>query len=331
MPKHLNLFYEQPSQRDRRFPFDRYLQKFKVFLRRGNSPWGQMRLFLNLCDGLKKISVPYMVNNYEYIKRHPEEIACIVGKQTVLNKLQWKNPILYGPNVYDHPSDDPDLLQRLPIKQILVPSEWYRQMCEPAWGELVTVWASGIDTDKWTTPEPHVEKDIDFLIYDKVLWEYEQRELDLVQPIRAALAARGLKFAEIRYDYYREDQFHSLLKRSRAMIFLSAHESLGFARLQAHSCAVPVLAWDPGGYWPDPDYYPHKVQFAPVSSVPYWDDRCGVRFQTIHEFSSKLTEFLDRLRSESFAPRDFVMEHFTLEKKARAYLEIVQNLEHSLT
>jgi glycosyltransferase involved in cell wall biosynthesis len=330
MLKHLNLFYEQPPHRDRRFRFDRYLQRFKVFLRRGTSPWGQMRVFLNLCNGLKKIPVPYMVNNYEYIKRHPEEIACIVGKETVLNKLNWKNPILYGPNIYDHPIDDPDLLQRLPIKQILVPSEWYRQMCEQAWGELVTVWTSGVDTDKWM-PQPRAEKDIDFLIYNKVFWDYEQRELDLVQPIRTALTARGLKVAEIRYDYYREHYFRSLLKRSRAMIFLSAHESFGFARMQAHSCDLPVLAWDPGGFWPDPEYYPHKVQFAPVSSVPYWDDRCGVRFRTIDEFPGKLTEFLDKLRSESFAPREFVMEDFTLEKKAREYLETVQKLEHSLT
>ena len=323
MPKRLNLFYEQPTELDRR--------RLEVFLQRRTSPWqatGQMRFFMNLCAGLDEIGTPYSVNDYEYIEGHPDEVASIIGKEMVLNKLRWKNPILYGPNVYDHPSDDPNLLQRLPIRRILVSAEWYRRMCEPAWGDLLTVWASGIETERWS-PEPDAARDIDLLLYDKVLWDYGQREKDLIGPIRAELAARGLRTAEVRYDYYREEDYRSLLRRSRAMIFLSAHESFGFARLHAQSCDVPVLAWDPGGFWPDPNYFPHKVRFAPVTSVPDWDGRCGVKFRTAGEFAEKLDEFLGALRRGEFAPRDFVMEHFTLRKKAREYVEIVESVEAS--
>ena len=325
----LNLFYEQSPKRDRRFPFDRYYQYLKLYLRRGFSPCGQTRVFLNLRHGLKLVGVPFRVNDYAYARRHPGELVCILGKENVLNKVAWENPIMYGPNVYDHPTDDPTLLERLPIRRILVPSEWYPRMCEPYWGDLLTEWPVGIDTRRWS-PAPAREKDVDVLVYNKVLWDYEERERDLLEPIRADLAARGLRTAEIRYDYYREGRFHALLKRCRALLFLSAHESQGIARLQAQACGLPVLAWDPGGYWPDPNYYPHKVKFAPVTSVPHWDGRCGVRFRSYEEFPAALDEFLPKLDAGEFAPREFVLESLTLEKCALRFAEIAEEVRAAL-
>jgi glycosyltransferase involved in cell wall biosynthesis len=114
------------------------------------------------------------------------------------------------------------------------------------------------------------------------------------------------------------------------MIFLSEHETQGLARLQAHSCDVPVLAWDKGGFWENPAYFPHKVCFSPVSSVPDWDARCGVKFKNIEEFPARLEEFLNLLAEGSFAPREYILENFTLEKCAGEYLKIVREVQESL-
>jgi hypothetical protein len=53
-------------------------------------------------------------------------------------------------------------------------------------------------------------------------------------------------FAEIRYGFYREEEFWDLLGRSRTMIFLCASETQGIAYQQVLSCGVPILAWDRG-------------------------------------------------------------------------------------
>jgi hypothetical protein len=328
--KPLNLFYEEPEG-DRWLPLDRYPRRMIRRIVRGKPRiGGQKRVFLNLCAGLDRIGIPYRVNNYRYIKQHPKEVACIIGKPHVLDKIEWKNPILFGASIFSHPSDDPELLKRLPIHNVLVPGEWMRKMYEPYYGDKVLAWPVGIDTDTWT-PVPPVRKDVDILLYDKVRWEHNHYEQELITPIKSCLERQGLKIVVIRYGFYKEEEFQSLLNRSKAMIFLCEHETQGLAYQQALSCRVPILAWDRGEFWQDPSYFPHKVKFAPVSSVPYWDKRCGVKFKDMGEFPTKLEEFLDKLNSQQFAPRDYILENLTLKKCAHHYLEILEKVQESVT
>jgi hypothetical protein len=321
----LNLFYEELDT-DRMLPFDRYPRRVVRRVLRGKSrPGGQARVFLNLRAGLDRLGVTYRVNDYRHVRRYPDEVVGIIGKPHVLNKTAWANPILFGAAVYSHPSDAPDLLSRLPIGKILVPGEWMRQMCEPIWGGKVSIWPVGIDTCKWS-PSPRGAKDIDVLLYDKVMWDRENSERHLIEPVINQLKNIGLRFTTLRYGSYREEDFHSLLSRSRMMIFLCEHETQGIAYQQSLSCDVPILAWDRGGYWQDPAYYPHKVKFSPVSSVPYWDERCGVKFTGISDFGEKLREFLDRHACQEFSPRGYILENLTLEKCAAHYVRFYKEL-----
>lgn len=287
-----------------------------------------MRVFLNLRAGLDLLHVQYRVNDYRYIKKHPKEIACIIGKPHVLDRIEWKNPIIFGAAVYSHPSDDPDLLNRLPIRKILVPGEWMRKMCEPAWLDKVITWPVGIDTEKWLPT--NTNKKIDILLYDKVRWERGYYEKELIEPIKRTLKAHGLHVTVIRYGYYKEKDYHTLLRDSKAMIFLCEHETQGIAYQQALSCGVPILAWDRGGFWQDPQYYPLRVKYEPVSSVPYWDDRCGTKFKDLSEFPRMLEKFLNRLHGGQFAPRDYILENLTLEKCARQYVEVVEKVRKEI-
>jgi hypothetical protein len=320
MSEAINLFYEEPDP-DRLIAFDRYPRRWIRRLIRGpHRPRGQMRVFLNLCRGLDKLGVSYRVNDYRHAMRNPEEVVGIIGKPFVLDKVKWKNPIVFGASIFSHPLSDPHLLERLPVKKVLVPGEWMRQMCEPYYGEKVKSWPVGIDTQYWA-PDPVTPKIHDFLIYDKVLWEHDRYEKELIEPIRSALTARNLSFSEIRYGSYQEKDFHQLLKRSKAMIFLCEHETQGIAYQQALAMGVPILAWDCGGYWKDPEFYPEKVKYRPVSSVPYWDERCGVKFTRLEEFGERLDQFTAQLTQQAFSPRIYIRENLTLEKCAKVYLE----------
>ena len=282
-------------------------------------------MFLNLCAGLDRIGVKYRVNDYRHAKRNPSELACIVGKPCVLDRLEWKSPILFGAAIYSHPIDDPTLFERLPVKRVLVPGPWMKKMWDPYWGAAVDSWPVGIDTDKWQSSE-FEHKAIDVLLYDKVRWEHDKYEVSLIDPIRAALRKYGHSFTEVRYGSYREEEFLNALQECRTMVFLCEHETQGIAYQQALSCGVPILAWDRGGYWRDPAYYPHKVKFSPATSVPYWDERCGRKFKDGDDFVVEWLQFWDEFQLRRLKPRDYIMENLTLEKSAHQYVNFVKKV-----
>lgn len=315
----LNLFFEDKD--DRWFPGDRHLRRMARRMLLGEPRMsGQLRVFLNLCAGLDRLGIRYRVNDYRYAAQHPEELACIIGRTFLLDKFAWRNPILLGVAAYNHPLDDPDLFKRLPVKKFLVPGPWYAEMYRPYWPET-EAWPTGIDTDLWAPAGP-AAKTVDVLIYDKIHWDREQRVSDLLVPVRERLARDGRSFIELRYGSYREEEFQAALARSRAMIFLCQNESQGIAYQQALSSGVPIFAWDPGGPWRDPDYYPHRVQFGPVSSVPYWDDRCGLKFRDRDRFEAGWDAFWAGCIEAKFDPRGYVLDNLTLEQRALQYYEI---------
>ena len=289
---------------------------------------GQQRVFLNLCLGLDLLGIPYRTNDFRYARAHPREAVGIIGKPHVLYEMDWQNPILFGASVYSHPASDPDLLKRRPVKKILVPGEWMRRMWEPQFGPAVESWPVGIDTAAWTsaTALPTPERQ-DILLYDKIRWKHDEHEASLIGPVRNALKKRGLPVSEIRYGFYREADFRARLDRCRAMIFLCEHETQGLAYQQALACGVPILAWDDEGMWRDPEFYPERVRFGPISSVPYWDARCGVKFRGPEELDAQLDEFLARLDRKEFAPRDYIVENLTLEACSRRYVEHYRQVE----
>jgi glycosyltransferase involved in cell wall biosynthesis len=319
----LNLFYAEPDG-DRWLPFDRFPRRLVRRIVRGKRrPGGQERVFLNLKAGLDRLGVQYRENDYRHARRHSQELCCVLGKRHVLDDEPWRNPLVVGPCMHDHPLDDPDLIKRRDVRRILVPGPWMREMCRPAWGDLVQSWPVGIDTERWQ-PQPGGPKSIDVLLYRKIRWDHARRETELVEPIRRELARHNLHVSELIYGRYDPEEFRRRLQASRAMVFVCEHETQGIAYQEALACGVPLLAWDHAGEWLDPNFHPHRVRFAPISSVPYFDPRCGLKFRDAAEFAAKLPDFLSRVRTGAFAPRDYILENLTLEKCAAQFIEIVR-------
>jgi len=325
--KPLNLFYEEPDP-DRWFKYDRYLRRVIRRIVRGKQrPGGVMTIAINLMKGLDEIGMTYRFNDYQYIKKHPEEMACIIGKPHLLFERTWANPIILGAGIYSHPVDYPDLFERHPnVKRFLVPGEWMRKMCEPFYGDKVKAWPVGIDTDEWHPFDG--DKTLDFLIYDKVRWEHPLYQKELIDPLTKTLDEAGLAYQFIKYGSYTHPELIGKLRTSKAVIFLCEHETQGLAYQQILASNTPILAWDRGGYWQDPDYYPHKVKYQPVSSVPYWDECCGVKFTGAADFKEKLGVFLSGL--SAFRPRAYIMENLTLEKCAEKYLQLYREAEKEI-
>jgi len=63
-----------------------------------------------------------------------------------------------------------------------------------------------------------------------------------------------------------------------------------------------------------------------VSSVPYWDERCGARFPDIAGFEAGWADFWAGCAAGAFDPRGFVLDNLTLEQRALQYYQIAQSI-----
>lgn len=317
----LFLFYEEPDP-DRWIRGDRHLRRLVRRIVRGpHKPGGVMRWYLNLRAGLDRLGVKYRVNDYSGLRRTPGAVAHVVGKPHVVDLIPPGHPIVYGPGIAAHPFES-DFWERADIALMLISCEWFKAMYDRDLPRPLrtTVWPAGVETDLWLPPVTPPSAKI--LVYDKIRWRRDEYEPGLLTPIFARLRAEGREFVHLRYGHYDEDGFRRLLGEVSAMIFLCEHETQGFAYLQALSCGVPIFAWDRGGMWQDPSLYPQRVQFGPVTSVPYFDETCGARFADEAGFQAGFGSFLSKADSRAYRPRDYVVKNFDLARQAQAYLDL---------
>jgi glycosyltransferase involved in cell wall biosynthesis len=116
------------------------------------------------------------------------------------------------------------------------------------------------------------------------------------------------------------------------MVVVDAHESQGYALQEAMSCGVPLLVWDVQSMYQEFNgnrqvYQDNGYQLL-ATSVPYWDERCGIRVENKED----LTAALDRMQESwgSFRPREFVVETLSDIVCMRRWLDYF-NIEHTCT
>lgn len=313
------LYYRTAPERHRWLPGDQLIRPLVRRLIRGKPRVsGLDKVFLNLCRGLDRLGVHYEINPPFDGLRENDHVGVLGRGHHALQGYDRSNPIIAGIGLMSHPSEWPTLCQDYPVLRYLQHSDWTNNIYKPFYGDCCAIWPVGIDTGAWKPVG--TGKDLDFLIYDKVHWERPRREAELIQPVRNALSQRGLSFAELRYGRYDEPEYRRLLARSKAMIFLTEHESQGLAYQECLSCDVPILAWDQGWYL-DPNRERWGMPQTPATSVPYFDSRCGETFRGAEEYEARLERFLERLRLREFRPRDYVLENLTLERCSGRFLE----------
>lgn len=319
----IHLIYKNPPETDRWVPGDRWVRPLVRRLVRGpRVPSGIDKVFLNLAAGLRELGVPFRVNARWRDIQPGDQVGVLGRDRACLAGYDRPNPIVAGVALMTHPSEWPTLCEDYPVALYVQHCEWAINLYRPFYGaKRCAIWPVGIDTAAWS-PAPAAGKTTDFLLYDKVRWEHDRYERELIEPVRTSLRAAGCSFEEIRYGHYRPGHYAAALGRCRALLFLCEHESQGLAYQEAMSAGLQVLAWDPGE-WLDPARFAWGTPHVPATSVPYFDSRCGERFRDKAAFPGALALFLERLRSGAYTPRDYMLENLTLATSARRYLALL--------
>ncbi|MDB5123001.1 MAG: hypothetical protein JWP94_1130 [Mucilaginibacter sp.] len=318
----IHLYFRSIPPKDRFFKGDGYLISIIKTLISYNKVSGIKKVFINLCKGFDLLKIEYDVNlPFEKIGAGDAVVVLGNGKYALQGYRQL-NPVIAGIGLMTHPSEWPGLFDEYPVAKYLQHSRWAMNIYIPYYGvDKCELWAAGIDTTRWA-PAKHSRKKVDVLVYNKIMWDKQVTNKMLKQPVLNTLEEMGLSYTEITYGEYNEAEYSKLLNQCKAMIFLCEHESQGFACCEALSMNVPVFAWDQG-FFLDPNRFGWNDPVIPATSVPFFDDRCGMRFSDFNDFEKQIGTFWDGVKHGNFKPRDYILENLTLEHSAQRMLDII--------
>lgn len=286
-------------------------------LRRRQVRTGFYTAFVALRTALERQGCDVRVNDFAKAAAMPDYPIGIAGYPSALKAISLPNPAIFGPGDFGAPKASLDVATQTRMRLLIQPSDWFRDYYRPFCGEKVVTWFAGIDTDRWTDWSDRT-KSTDVLIYDKIRWYRDNRVAKVIDPLIARLDAFGLSYRVLRYGHHHQGEFASALMRTRSMAFICEHETQGLAYQEALAANVPVFAWDEGEFV-DPTLKGDAQPGLGVTSVPYFDDRCGSKF-TANNLESEFDLFW--ARRDRFRPREYVLETLSMRRSAEAYLRL---------
>lgn len=266
-----------------------------------NRTSGPRKVVANLIKGLDQIGYPYVVNaRLDACQRlwiHDDTEALMQ-----VPSLRGVSAIV-GPNLYVMPKEIPSSLD-LSGTLYLQPSSWVTRLWENAGfrSAPTAVWPVGIDTEAFF-PTDSSKKQV--LVY------FKKRAPEELAHAEALLKERSVPYQVVRYGKYDERSYRTLLANARYVLWIGCPESQGIGLEEALASDVPALVWDSSGTWGTD---------IGATSVPYFDDRCGI----VIVQKDQLADAVGRMEKEagSFSARSFILENLTLEKQARAFVDL---------
>jgi glycosyltransferase involved in cell wall biosynthesis len=227
--------------------------------------------------------------------------------------LPTKVKIIFGPHAFVFPSNDSLFVgpidERFNTRAIYnCLSPWVHDLFFEhvhSFKMPVVPMPFSVDTTRFNTH--NLEKDIDCLLYIKHRSEYD------VSNVINTIKSSNLRYEVLTYGSYNEDQYINLLRRSKFMIVLDAHESQGFALQEAMSCNVPLLVIDATSMYDEYSYgrqiySNYKPMALKATSVSYWSDECGIK-TTITDLAEKIE--LMKEEWQTFRPRNFIVRELS--------------------
>jgi glycosyltransferase involved in cell wall biosynthesis len=308
---------------------DKYIRPIVRKLLGTNPPYksGMQRVVANFLLGLDKSKMPYNFNRFTSLIGKSDKVISFGLGMEGLKGLKKETPVIAAIG-FPYPAEVPELFQDYNIKRYLQHSNWTLNLAKSSGtydNSIFGLWAAGINTEYWDCQIKLNEKKTDVLIYNKIYWETEKTNEEILMPIKNYLEVNNYSYSEIKYGKYNKEEYIDKLNQSKVMIFLSAHESQGLAYQECLSCNVPVIAWDQG-YWLDPVRFKYNKPLVNATSVPYFDESCGMKFKDLNEFISIFNHFFESALSNQYSPREYILENLSIEKSTNKLLDIYNSI-----
>jgi hypothetical protein len=289
---------------------------------------GPKKVLINTCKGLDNLGVKYVFNkcikDYDYNWIQDNSAAII--EASLLNK-----PVIIGPNTAVLPKDLPILRSSLsPDSIYLCPSQWVIDMWKQSGFKECEMhsWPVGIDLDSFVLKK-RTKNDL-----NKVLIYFKQRDKSILESAKQILKNKNIEYEVIHYGFYKEEEYKRALNESKLCIWIGCSESQGIALQEALATGMPMIVLDAQslfdavsenkkGYF---DYkVPKSLENIKTSSAPYFDDRCGLKINSIDKLNDSIDYMFDNINV--FSPREYIEENLSLEISSKKLVDIFSTIK----
>jgi hypothetical protein len=283
---------------------------------------GPQKVINNTLKGLDLIGQPYVlnrdVNAYRWNWVHDSKRALI---EIALNKI----PAVVGPNLFVLPDEIPPILS-LNHCIYLVPSQW----CIDLWKHLgysdaaMFSWPVGIDTEQFKQNRTRVNP-------KQVLVYFKRRDPSILKYVVKILVSSGYEPKTLIYGSYKEEEFKEILATSLFGVWITISESQGIALEEALASGCPLLVLDVTSLFDahigNNFIFPENLRNFRPTSVPYFDDRCGIVFTDISLLGEKIRLLTTNI--STYKPTEFITENLSLDAMANKLMGYFKTLNTS--
>jgi hypothetical protein len=167
-----------------------------------------------------------------------------------------------------------------------------------------------VDIEKFNINNSIKEKTYDCFIY------FKSRSKSDLHLIETMLQCMNLTYTIIYYGKYNEEEYISILNKSKFGIWLGAHESQGFALQEALSMNVPLIVCnvtslhDEINFDGNHSYTEYKgIYDLSATSCPYFDERCGI---IVYDFND-LNKHIEHMKHNyaTYESRNYILENLS--------------------
>lgn len=160
----------------------------------------------------------------------------------------------------------------------------------------------------------------------RVFVYFKRRKPEELELVTAHLKKIGQD--HVVFDYvkgYKEADYLECLQAAKYGIWVGTHESQGFALQEALSCDVPLLVWNAR-------YMSQEVGSAygdlPVTTIPYWGEKCGEYFFDAANFLATFERFTTRVyaveRCFRYSPRGYATRELGTSACAVLFYDLIR-------
>lgn len=280
---------------------------------------GPNKVFVNVSKGFDRIGQRYVIN------QNPEDYIFNWAHDSVADLItiaSRKIPAIVGPNLVVLPKDLPWFLPKLANCLYLHPSSW----CVEVWekykftGCKLKSWPVGIDWEKFSCRRSPMS-------CKNVMLYIKNQHISIEKEALWAIEKAGFNAQVIKYGRYTEDEFQQVLQCSQFGIWIGTTESQGIALLEALASDLPLIVLNNTNVsksYGSVYKFPKEMVDFPATSVPYFDNSCGIVIDKIDELGNAVEKMGVNYRN--FTPQKYIRNNLSLEISAQKLVDLFGEL-----